>query len=101
VSWWTLLIIAAGAYGFKALGLAVIGSRTMPSRVTACLDLLPAALLPALIVANTVVTPDRRLVIDARLVGVAVAALLASRKAPFPAVIGVASIATALVRAFS
>jgi branched-subunit amino acid transport protein len=101
VSWWTLLTIAAGAYAFKALGLAVIGSRTMPARVTACLDLLPAALLPALIVANTVVTTDRQMTIDARLAGVAVAALLAWRKAPFPVVIGLAAATTALVRAFS
>jgi branched-subunit amino acid transport protein len=97
VSWWTLLAIGAGCYAFKALGLVVIGSRTLPSRVTACLDLLPAALLPALIVANTVVT-DRRLVLDARLAGVGVAAILTWRKAPFPLIIGLAAATTAIVR---
>jgi branched-subunit amino acid transport protein len=100
MSWSTLLIIGFGAYAFKALGLAVIGSRSMPERVTACLDLLPAALLPALIVANTLVS-DRRMVIDARIAGVAVAALLTWRKAPFPLIIGLAAATTALVRAIS
>ena len=57
-----------------------------------CLDLLPAALLPALIVANTVVS-DRSLILDARIVGVGVAAFLTWKKAPFPVIVGLAAAA--------
>ena len=47
MSWITLLVIAGGSYAFKALGLVVLGGRTMPRRLQACADLLPAALQPA------------------------------------------------------
>jgi branched-subunit amino acid transport protein len=98
VSWTTLLIIAAGAYAFKALGLVVLGGREFPPAVLTCLDLLPAALLPALIVANTVVT-GRALTLDARLPGVAIAVFLTWKKAPFPVILIAAAAVTAAIRA--
>ena len=97
MSWLTLLVIAGGAYGFKALGLVVLGGRTLPRRLQACVDLLPAALLPALVVVNTFVT-GRHLVLDARAAGVAAAALAAWRRAPLPVVILLGAFVTALVR---
>ena len=60
----------------------------------------PAALLPALVVVNTF-AGDRRLVLDARAVGLAVAALAVWRKAPFVVVVGGAVAATALTRAIA
>ena len=62
--------------------------------------MIPAALLSALIVANTV-TLGQQLVIDARLPGVAAAAVAAWRKLPFPAVIAIGAGVTALVRALA
>ena len=56
------------------------------------------ALLPALVVVNTF-AGDRRLVLDARAVGLAVAVLATWRRAPFVVVVGLAAAATALVRA--
>lgn len=97
MSWATLLVIAAGAFGFKALGLVVLGGRTLPARLQACLDLLPAALLPALVLVNTFVT-DRHLVLDARVPGVAAAALAAWKRAPLPVVLLLGAAVTALVR---
>ena len=97
MSWLTLLSIAAGAFGFKALGVVVLGGRRLPHRLQACIDLLPAALLPALIVVNTFVS-HHRLVIDARVPGVAAAALAAWRRAPLPVVILLGAAVTALVR---
>jgi branched-subunit amino acid transport protein len=97
MSWTTLLVIAAGAYAFKALGLIVLGGREFPPRVLRCLDLLPAALLPALITANTLVS-NRSIVIDARLPGVAVAAFLTWKKAPFPVILIAAAAVTAGIR---
>lgn len=97
MSWLTLLAIVVGVFGFKALGVVVLGGRRLPTRVQACVDLLPAALLPALIVVNTFVT-DRRIVLDARVPGVAAAALAAWRRAPLPVVIVLGAVVTALVR---
>jgi len=100
VSWALVLALAVGSYGFKALGLVVLGGRDLPPRLMRCVALLPAAVLPALIVVGTF-GGDRELVLDARAVGLAVATPLAIWKAPFPVVIGAAALATALVRALA
>lgn len=97
MSWTTLLLLAAGAYVFKAAGLVLGRGWRPPTLVQGCLDLLPAALIAALIVVNTVVS-DRRIVLDARLVGVLVAAVAAWRKAPFVVVVLLGAGVTALVR---
>jgi branched-subunit amino acid transport protein len=100
VSWAAVLVLGAGAYFFKVLGLVIVGGRPLPPRLQACLALIPAAMLSALIVSNTV-TVGQHLVIDARLPGVLAAALAAWRKLPFPAVIAIGAGVTALVRAFA
>ena len=100
MSWITLLVIAGGSYAFKALGLVVLGGRTMPRRLQACADLLPAALRPALVVVNTFVTRGH-LVVDARAAGVGVAAVAAWRRAPLPVVILLGTVVTAVVRRLS
>jgi len=46
-------------------------------------------------------TIDRSLVLDARAAGVAVAAVAAWRRAPFPVVIVLAAVVTATIRALS
>jgi branched-subunit amino acid transport protein len=97
VSWTLLLALAAGAYGCKALGLVVLGGRRLPPPLLRCVALLPAALLPALIVVQTV-GDGRSISLDPRLAGVGVAALLAWKRAPFPVVIVVAAAVTALLR---
>lgn len=99
MSWTTLLLLAAGAYVFKAAGLVLGRGWRPPAVVQGCLDLLPAALIAALIVVNTVVS-DRRLVLDARLAGVAVAAIAAWRKAPFPVVVLLGAGVAAAARRF-
>jgi branched-subunit amino acid transport protein len=98
VSWTAVLLLAAGAYAFKVLGLVVLGGRALPPRVARCVALLPAALLPALIAVQTLTTEDRW-VLDARAAGVAAAIIAAWRRAPFPIVIAVGALVTALVRA--
>lgn len=97
MSWWFVVALGAGAYALKALGLVVLGGRTLPPPVQACVDLLPAALLPALVVVNTFVT-DQRLVLDARALGVGAAAVAAWRRAPLPVVIVLGAVVTAAVR---
>ena len=98
MSWWVVLALAAGAYGFKVTGLVLLGGRTLPDRLVRCVALLPAAMLAALIVVATF-GADRALVLDARAAGVGVAVLAAWRRAPFPVVIVVAAVVTAAVRA--
>lgn len=94
------LALAAGAYAFKVLGAVVLGGRTLPDRLVRRVALLPAALLPALIVVATF-GADRDLVLDARAAGVAVAAVAAWRRVPFPLVLLVAAVVTASIRALS
>ncbi len=92
-----MLGLGAAAYAFKVLGLVVLGPRTVRGRLLRLAELLPAALLPALVAVNTL-AGDRRLVLDARAVGLAVAVFATWRRAPFVVVVVCAAAATALVR---
>lgn len=97
MSWTAIAVLAAGAYAFKALGLA-LGGRRLPDSLNACIGLLPAALLPALIAVQTLTTEDRW-VVDARAAGVGAAIVAAWRRAPFPVVILLGAAVTAGLRA--
>jgi branched chain amino acid efflux pump len=97
MTWGLVLSLAAAAYAFKFLGLVVIGSRRLPAALERCLALVPAALLSALIVQATFSTGND-LVLDERAPGVAVAAVLAWRRAPFVVVVLAAALTTALLR---
>jgi branched-subunit amino acid transport protein len=97
MTWTLIFLLAAGAYGFKLLGLVIIGSRPMPAAVERCLALVPAALLSAQIVTNTF-ADGKDLVIDERAAGLVVAVIAAWRKAPFVVVVVLAAATTALLR---
>lgn len=97
MSWGVLLALAACAYGFKLLGLVIIGSRPLPAVVDRCLLLVPAALLSALVVKD-VFSSGQDLVLDARAGGLAVAVVATWRRAPFIVVVGLAAATTALLR---
>lgn len=92
-----LIVLAIGTYALKAAGPLVLGDRELPAPLRQSVDLLPAALLAALVVVSTV-GDGQSIVIDARLAGLAVAALALARRAPFVVVVILASAATALVR---
>lgn len=97
-SWELVLLLGAGAYACKVLGLVVIGARTLPDVVERCLILIPAALISALIVKDTFST-GQDLVLDARSIGVGAATFAAWRRAPLVIVIVVGAAVTALARA--
>lgn len=97
MSWWLVVALAAGAYGFKVLGLIVFGGRAVPERLDRCLALIPAALLAALVVKDTFSVGDH-LQLDARALGVGAAAIAAWRKLPLVAVIVIAAVVTAVAR---
>lgn len=85
-------------YALKAAAPLVLGSRPLPDRVTRLADLLPAALLAALVVVSGLAT-DAAIALDARVVGLVAAATALSRRAPFVVVVVAASAATAAARA--
>lgn len=99
MSWWAVVALGLAAYGLKALGLVVLGPRAVEGRFLRLAGLLPAALLPALVAVNTF-AGDRRLVVDARAAGLAVAIVATWRQAPFAVVVAGAVATTALVRAW-
>ncbi|CAN5524554.1 hypothetical protein BH24ACT5_BH24ACT5_21800 [soil metagenome] len=97
MTWTLVILLAIGAYGFKALGLVVIGARRLPAALERCIALVPAALLPALVVKDTFST-GTRLVLDVRAIGLLVAVVAAWRRAPFVVVVTLAAATTALLR---
>jgi branched-subunit amino acid transport protein len=100
MTWSLVLLLAAGAYAFKVLGLVIVGDRRLPPVLDRCLGLIPAALVSALVVKDTF-SIGQHLQVDARAAGVAAAAVAAWRKAPLIAVIVVAAVVTAGVRALA
>lgn len=100
MSWTLIVLLAIGAYAFKFAGLVVIGTRTLPPLFERCLALIPAAVISALIVKDTL-TIGQDIVVDARVAGIAAAVLAAWRRAPLIAVIVLGAAVTALVRLVS
>lgn len=100
MTWWLIVVLAAAAYGFKAIGALIVGQRTMPAAIQRCLLLIPAAVLAGLITKDTF-TSGHHVVIDARALGLAVAAVASWRRLPFIAVIVAGVGSTALLRAFA
>jgi len=100
MSWTLIVLLALGAYAFKFTGLVIIGARTLSPVLERCLALIPAAVISALIVKDTLTT-GQDVVIDARAVGIIVAVFAAWRRAPLILVIVAGAAATALVRQLS
>ena len=100
MSWAFVFALAATAYGFKVLGLVLVGDRTMPPLLDRCLGLIPAALIAAIVVKDTF-SVGQHLQLDARAVGVGAAAIAAWRKAPLILVIVIGAAVTAAVRALA
>ncbi len=99
MSWWAVLLLTLGAAGQRLVGMYLIGSkldrRPMLRQIA---ELLPVAVVVALI-AQLTVGDGRSIAFDTRLIGVAVAAVLVWRRAPFIVVVLGAVIVTAGVRA--
>lgn len=92
-----VLLLGAATYVLKAAGPVLLGNRSLPPRVAGVVELLPAALLAAL-VATSVLVDGRDFVLDARLVGVAAAGVVLARGGGFIPTVVVAAAVTALVR---
>lgn len=93
-----LVLLAAGTYALKAAGPLLLGRRSLSPALERAATLLPAALLAALVISSTAAV-DRRIVLDARLPALLVAAGLLWLRAPFVVVVLGAAATAALARA--
>jgi branched-subunit amino acid transport protein len=100
VSWAVLLGLGAVSYGLKAVGPLLAGGRQLGAQARQALDLVAVPLLAALILVQTLGGPHR-IVIDARVPALAVAAVLVWRRAPFLVVVLAAAATAALLRALA
>ena len=97
--WIAIVGVALASAAIKATGPVLVGGKELPPKANAVIALLAPALLTALVVTETF-GEDGHLVLDARAVGVAVAALALAFRAPVLVAIILAALTTALVRAF-
>ena len=95
--WVAILATAAGCYLLKLSGLAMperVLNRPVVQRVA---DLIPVALLAALVAVQTVAV-GTRLVLDARAAALGVAVVVLLLRAPFLVVVAAAATTAALIR---
>lgn len=97
-AWTAVLLASAIAYVLKLSGHLVPPRWLAHPRIVGALAVLPAALLAALVITQTV-TSGRHLTLDARLVAAGVAAIALWRRAPFIVVVILGAVTAALVRA--
>jgi branched-subunit amino acid transport protein len=96
-TWAVVLLVGAFTISFKAAGPLLLGGRQLPARLEEAFGLLAPSLLAALVVTQAL-GEDGEIVIDERLVGLAVAALAIRLRAPLIVVMILAAVTTALVR---
>ena len=96
-AWIVVGLVGAATVAIKAAGPVFLGGRPLPPRVQAVVRLLAPAVLAAL-VATGAFALDQRLVLGARLVGMAAAVVALLLRAPLLAVVVVAAAATAIAR---
>jgi branched-subunit amino acid transport protein len=96
-AWAVVVIVGAATVAIKSVGPVLLGGRPLPPRVQSVVRLLAPAVLAAL-VATGVLATGQRLVLDARLLGLAVAAVALLLRAPLLVVVVVAAAATAIAR---
>jgi branched chain amino acid efflux pump len=95
--WVTIAALALATAALKLAGPLALGGRPLPVRALSVVELLASALLAALVVVETFGN-GRSLTIDARVLGVAFAAVLLTRRAPMIVVVLGAAAVTALAR---
>ena len=98
--WVAIIGVTIASAAIKATGPLLVGGKELPDKANAVIALLAPALLTALVVTETF-GEDGHLVLDARAVGVGVAALALAFRAPVLLAVVLAALTTALLRAFS
>ena len=95
--WGVVAAIGIGTMVIKAAGPVLLGGRPLPPPVQAVVALLAPALLAALVTTATLGS-GQQLVVDARVIGIGVAAVALLLRAPVLVVVLVAAVAAALAR---
>ncbi|HTG48287.1 MAG TPA: AzlD domain-containing protein [Actinomycetota bacterium] len=98
--WAVVIVTGVATLALKAAGPLLLGGRPLPERVTGLVTLLGPALLAALVAIGTF-ADGQRLVIDARVLGVGVAAVAIRLRAPVLLVVVLAAAVTAGARALN
>ncbi|MFV0523167.1 MAG: AzlD domain-containing protein [Acidimicrobiales bacterium] len=98
MSWFVIVALAVGTAAQRLVGMFAAGAVIARHRgLTLLADLLPVAIIAA-VIAQLSFTRGRSLVVDDRVVGLAVAGILVWRRAPLVVVVLASAGATALVR---
>ena len=97
MTWTVLLIAAAGCYLLKLAGLSVPSRVLEHPMLERIADLIPVCLLAALVAVQTFAV-GTALTVDARVLGVAFAAVALLLRAPFLVVVFGAALVAALAR---
>ncbi len=96
-AWIVVIVVAAFTMVFKAAGPVFVGKRELPASVQSVVDLVAPVMLVALVVTQTL-GGDEEIVVDARVAGVAAAAIAIWRGAPIVAAMFIAALVTGLLR---
>jgi len=96
--WIVVIAVGVATILFKAAGPLLLGHRPLGPRLQSIVDLLAPVMLTALVLTQTV-GGDQEVVLDARVPGVAAAAVAVWRGAPVIVAMVIAGLVTALVRA--
>ena len=96
--WLAVVVVGAATVVLKAAGPVLLGGRELPPRIRLLVGLLAPALLAALVVTQTLGS-ERHLVVDARVPGVAAAAVALFLRAPVLVAVALAAGVTAGARA--
>jgi hypothetical protein len=97
-AWLVVVVVGGLTILLKAAGPVLLGRRRLHGRAQAVVDLLAPSMLAALVVVQTFAS-GRELVLDARVPGVAAAAIAVWRGAPVIVAMVIAAAVTALLRA--
>jgi branched-subunit amino acid transport protein len=95
--WVVVVVVGVATIALKGLGPVVLGGRELPGAVMAVVRLVAPAVLAALVVVQ-VLGGDEEIVVDERLVGLAVGAAALILRAPLLLVVVAAAAATAVTR---
>jgi len=96
--WIVVAVVGFVSFSFKAAGPVFVGDRALPPRPAAVVALIGPVMLTALVVTQTV-GGDEDVVLDARLPGVAAAAIAVKKGAPVVVGMAIAAAVTAALRA--
>jgi branched-subunit amino acid transport protein len=98
--WVVVVVTGIGTLALKAAGPVLLGGRPLPDRLSGVVTLVGPALLAALVAIGTF-AQGQRLVLDARVLGVAAAAVAIRFRAPVLLVVIIAAAVTASTRALT